>query len=482
MSQYAQVETKSYPSSHSPAELLTEMGVLNLRKAHMEIRAATSQPFSWVNMATVDKPIGPVLNAIQSSEVVNPPRSGHMGGTWTRIAQGGGGSVCLNQVIRQEGLGYPLILDTNQTPSADQQRGDTLYYPGTIFGENGNIELPLYTIDGIPVDRSEPRWTPLVMTEDCGELVPLTTLHRKDMTASGITDARFLSDVMIERESDVRTIFDQLLSRAEMEDNHAIQAQLLGLIANRAITRDGLVVNRKLLYGRDGYRINGLSLTKQELIDNLLLPFIIASDPTLIKSIKITEMPYISKEMLIVLMAVLNTDFYNGKESMTPLNPHIHWGAFQMAGAPPMHDGYFSGSVPGVKTLMQVIRADLSESVPPVYYVLLPAAPFTLWPSADDPQGQEIMSQLIAQVHQETDHLKNKPDPTRDGVKRSVSRWIEDATTQLPDYMISRFSSYDSPKTKALPPSPKMVKPVGFDDLTFRQASMLVGTLMDQVQ
>ncbi len=482
MSQGARAETGPGMPQQTPAELLVKMGVLDPRKVSMEMRSLPTRPFTWVNMATLDVPMGPTLNAIKESGVANPPRSGHLGGTWSRIAQGAGGSVSLNQVVRQEGVGYPLILDINQTPTTDGKSGDTLYYPGSIFTPEGETDLPFYTVDGQAVDRSQPRWTPLVMTPVDGELVPLTTVHRQDMQSNGVTDAKFVSDVMVERETDVRMMFDQMLSRAEMEDDLGAQQHLLTLISNRAVTRDGLVEDRRLMLGRDGYRVGGKTFSRNELVDQLLLPFQVASNPEILKTADITEMPHVSKEMLIVLMAALNTDFYNGRESMTPVNPHLHWGAFQMAGAPPMQDGYFSGSASGVKTLMQVLRADLADQIPPVYYVLMPAAPFTLWASEGDPAGQEMMAHLVSRVHEETDHLKGKPDPMKQGVARAVSGWMDDMGAELPPYLRSRFSSYDTPRTKASPPTPAMVKPPGYDELTFRQASMLVGTLMKEVQ
>jgi hypothetical protein len=107
----------------------------------------------------------------------------------------------------------------------------------------------------------------------------------------------------------------------------------------------------------------------------------------------------------------------------------------------------------------------------------LPAAPFILWPSEGDIDGQKAMAALIETVHERTGAFKGKPDNIIKGVNQAIGEWRENF--DLPPYMIDRFSSYKTPISAALPPSPTMVEPEGFDRLTWRQASTLVGFLLE---
>lgn len=468
-----------------PAELLGHLGVLSEdpQKARLELNGKKPRPsFEWVNFATTDIPIGKVSNTIISSGLVNPPRTAHIGGSWENIVRGGGASVALNQVVRQEGVGYPLIYDLNQTPTSDMKAGDTLYFPGVVFKDDSPIKLQLYTVDGEQVDQNRPRFSPLMLSKnpDNRVIVPLTQIHRQEMSRLGIDDALFISDLVVQKREAVTQIFRTLLNQIAKEDDDFFRRQFLKLIIDRGVRKDGLVNDQRTLWNRDGLTLGSQHYKDQEeFIAAILKPIEVASDPNIHLNSSLPDvMPLLSKEMLIVLMAVMNTDFYQGHSSLKPINPHLHWGAFQMAGAPPKYDGYFSGSVSGIRTIMTILRAG-NPDIPTVYYCLLPAAPFDLWASIDDPQGQSAIESLLKLVQDYTDKYKGKPNKIAKGVEQAVVEWLN--PDELPDYLISRFSGFDTPLTPILPPSPQMVKPQGFDTLTFRQVSMLIGELKERL-
>lgn len=465
----------------NPEQLLIDLGLTDQTRWPMERKELERKPFSWVNMATQDIPMGPALEAIRRSDLVNPPRTGHMGGLWRRIVRGGGGPLVLNQIIRQEKFGYPLIFDQNQIPTIDDNQGDTLYYPGTVFRDDEEFTLALYTIDGNPVDRRQPLYAPLMMVDIEDQHVSLPAFHQEEIKKL-MPEAVFLSQRITEQEDWVRELLNQMLNQAEKEDDFATKSQLLRLVADRVILPDGRVLNCPLSHRGGAYYLNGQNYSREEIINRLMIPFLYTADPDKYRLYLPDQMLRISKEMLIILMAVLNTDFYSGKQSLFPVNPHLHWGAFQMAGAPPKKDGYFSGSVNGLRILMSVIRAEMESLIPPVYYILMPASIFTLWPSAADQVGQEMMAELIEMVHKESDSYKGKPNKILEAIEKVVTDWYDMRKEGLPDYLRARFSSYDDSRTKAMPPSDQFIKPEGFDDLTFRQASIMVGSLLEVVK
>jgi len=464
----------------TPGDLLSQMGIVDPKKERMLVRELSGKQLEWTNLAVTDVAMGPVFAGLRESGLVDPPRTGHMGGVWSRIAEGAGGSLMLNQVIRQEGIGHPLIFDQNEIPV------DTLYYPGSIFNGHRREELPLYTWqDGqfAPAARDQSVFTPFVMTEKDGSLVPLTAVHKKDMETRGGGGFQYISDLVVSRSADTRELFAHLLDRAQMEDDLTEKNRLLAKIADRALSRSGHVADRPLTSSYGQLRVGDTSYTTDEVINMLMLPFHVGAEPELLKRIGELpkEMPRISKEMLAVLIAVLNADFVPGAEPLTPVNPHFHWGALQMAGAPPFVNGYFAGSASDIRSLMAVARVDAKEKIPPCYYILMPAAVCTLWPSRGEPQDIEAMNALVASLHRETDGARGKPNVIADKTRQAVSDWNETYGASISPSLRSRFSRYDSSASTATPASPIMVKPEGFDDLTFRQASMAVGALTQTV-
>lgn len=475
------------PSAHetlNPVELLEGMGILGERRLRELERGSIK--FWWVNLATTNVPIGPVLKGIANLKDLNPPRTAHLGGgVWERIAQGGGGSVAFNNVVFQEGAGYPLIFDLNQTPSWDRKGGDTLYFPGTVINDAGEaVELPLFTVSGEPVDRREPRFAFLLLAQNpVGEVKPLTQIHRESMEELGI-NVRTVSDFIVEHHETVTEYLTALLQQTDPDERYLFLRQ----IVNRTITGGGKEMRGggqpiPLRWNpwRKRYVIGNIEYpTEEQVVEQILRTYKIASNPSeYLREEEIPDaLPILSKEALIVLIALLRADQNLTQPPMQPFYPHFHWGGFQMAGAPPKIDGYFRGSVNNIRSILSTMRAARLD-IPPLFYVLLPAAPFNLWPSGEDWVTQEAMAQLIARVHEKTDGLARNPNKLIAGVEEVVNEWVSTTEKTLPYYFISRFSPYDTTMTGALPPSPGMVMPEGFDSLTFQQASLIVGCLTE---
>jgi hypothetical protein len=145
MSQGARAETGPGMPQQTPAELLVKMGVLDPRKVSMEMRSLPTRPFTWVNMATLDVPMGPTLNAIKESGVANPPRSGHSAAL-VAIAQGAGGSVSLNQVWAGRRRISPHTR-YHQTPTNRRKKRRHPVLSGQHLQQRVNRSA-FYTVDG----------------------------------------------------------------------------------------------------------------------------------------------------------------------------------------------------------------------------------------------------------------------------------------------------------------------------------------------
>lgn len=471
----------------SPAiELLRDTGIIKPGQERMVQSQLERQTphFEWANLATYDTPIGTALNVIQNTDFLSPPRTAHLGGAWTTIAQGGGAELSLNRTIPQEGLGHPLIFDVNQTPDAGNREGDTLYWPGRKFQTDGSsVDLPLYTWNGSAFekrDREHPFFVPYTVTRNGDGFTPLTRLHKEEMREHGELGFRFLSETIMANEAYVRDLCAKMLKQVENGDDLAFANKIAAGIANRTVTPDGKVYDRALqaAFG-GGFRVGENVYSADEVANLLLVPFAVAANPDLLdQPDRIpAHAPLFSKEMIITLMAVLNTHTEPRQDSFKPVNPHFHWGAFQMAGAPPQHKGYFSDSTAELRRLFGMARA-VDPDLPPTYYVLLPAAPFTLWPHEGHPNDIEATNELIGNIRAKTENFARKNQQMADGVEAVTREWLTKYGAHLSPYFLSRFSKKpDSSLSSALPISPKAVKPEGFDGLTFRQASMTIGAL-----
>ncbi len=472
---------------NSPHELLVRMGIVPERKIHDKVSELSRRNFEWVNLASGDVPIGPVLEAIKTSDTLNPPRTGHMGGVWQTIVQGGGAELMLNEAVRQQEVGYPLIFDFNEIPSADGRSGDTLYHPASIKTKSGWVDLDLYDAQGNPLDRSYPIYAPYAFTKVKGSLVPISAIHKTEMKGMG-SDIAFISEVFVKNAPRVRTLLNGLLSTASYGDDdpreQESQAKILKLIVDRSVNKDGRVRDTQLKRSRGKFTLAGTEYSQEQLVDMIMLSLEIADNPNIFRDryFEIPEhMPRISKELLAATMAVLDVDFTDGTQSLTPINPHFHWGAFQMAGAPPLQEGYFSSSAGGIAHLITMMRLT-DKTIPPVYYVLMPASIFTLLPSSCYPKDVTAVAELFQLIHERSDSYKGKPSNQMKAIQDVVQDWYSRNQTILSDSFKSRFSPYDSTRTNYIPYSPELTTPEGFDTLTFRQATIAVGYLKQVVQ
>jgi hypothetical protein len=117
-------------------------------------------------------------------------------------------------------------------------------------------------------------------------------------------------------------------------------------------------------------------------------------------------------------------------------------------------------------------------SVDPVCIVLLPAAAFMLCPSSAHPFDAELLSCLFARLGADDGSLP--ADRLQQAVEGITTRWLEDNADALSPYFVNRFwPRRGVMHVGDLPASGTPMVPHGFDDLSFRQACMVVGALYE---
>lgn len=476
----------------SPTTLVADLGLDDA--VAVEDLAERRRFFQGVHLGVRDTPIGTLLDLLRSEPTLSPPRSGHIG-NWDNIVRGRSGATDFNQAICTQGYGYPLIFGFTQTETADGLRGDGVYRPGSIVRGDAQQTLDLYTWDGRSFarrDRERALFCPFAQTESDGSLVPLTALHVQRMR--GLTPAlpfRLETDVILRHEDTARRMLTVLLEEAALRDNPRREfADLIGHLA----ALDGTVQRSEVRRDGRGYLIGDRRYAStSELVDHAMLTLRAVSEPESfaagIADLP-TALPVVSHLLLDVLSAYFGAhhpdlngpDFGGSGSSATkPFNAHLHWGARDMAGYPPVRRGYFmqKSTARSLRTICNTLGAHFPD-VDPLCFLLLPASVFMLCPTTAHPGDAEPVSALFRAVARATPAGDTRsPDVIAPAARSAVAAWSSTHGPALSPYFRHRFR----PRGTVLhpgevPSSSRPVEPEGFRDLTFRQAGLAVGALI----
>jgi hypothetical protein len=482
----------------TPVRRIAELGLLDgddtrgeqLTAAQVEEFRLRQRPFDRLHLGTTDVPVGRLLALLESDPVLRPPRTGHLG-NWEEIVQGRAGAMDFNKAICARGLGYPLIYCFNQTEDDALLAGDWVYLPGSLVEHGRRTELPLFTWDGarcIRRTREVPLFTPFVLTEVDGGLVPIVEVHWSRMRRFQEFDFRLEAAAIREHEPLVRAILHVLLEEAAVQENPRRSFQDL---LSHQVALDGRIWRCELQREAGSYRMGGASYaTTDELVEAAMLPFLAATEPERFFA-QLPDLPRhlpVMSNVLASMLSALLSTHYPGcrieRATMTqPFNPHFHWGARDMAGYPPRRKGYFAerSTAKSGRKICQVI-VDRFASVDPILFVLMPAAIFMLCPADAYPRDSDLVSELIHSVRQATEGLADRPESMMAAVDSAVQRWLERATHALSGYFLNRFGARRGVLNAGeLPTYSDPVEPEGFRELTLRQACMIVGALAEAV-
>lgn len=445
--------------------------------------------FDWIHLGTTNVKIGTLLSLFETTPHLLPPRTGHIG-NWEQIARGRSRMMDFNKAICSQGYGYPLIYCFNQTESNDLQRGDSVYLPGSVIEQDERIELPLYTWNGkgfVEQSRENPLFTPFVQTKWDGKLIPLIQLHKNRMQKfQGMMNFRFESTVVQKHESSIKRILYELLDDARRHENPRSLHQ--DLISHQ-VTLDGRMYRADLICEGEGYRMGESTYSSlTELVEATMLPFQAVNEPekffSRIGSIP-RSLPLISNVVMRIFSCIFGTHYPDtniDRSLMTiPFNPHFHWGARDMGGYPPKRKGYFASrsKIRSYRRICDTI-IDKFPEIDPIMIIMIPAVVFSLCPADVYEKDSHLLAKLFEQVKNATDHLSGEPDEMMLEVERVTGQWLSEARSSLSKYWMSRFT----PKSGILNGEKvhdfsNPIEPDGFRELTFQQACMIVGVLME---
>lgn len=487
------LESTIETSLRTPLQLLQALDLLGdgapgekLPWSRVEQFAQRSRAFDWLHLGQTDIEVGQLLDLLRGQPQLLPPRTGHMG-NWQDIVQGRAGAMDFNRPSATGGLGYPLIYAFNQTEDASLENGDWVYLPGSLIDRGQRTLLNLHTWDGAAFalrDRSRSLFTPFVMAEANGELQPLTGIHWRRMQK--FEGFRFgLEATALCRDTDLlRSILVTLLEDASAQANPRAAFQE---VLSHQVGLDGRMLRESVQRVGDGYRMGEVEYPSSEaLADAMLLSLQAVSEPDAFFA-KIATLPEHMPTMANTLARMLSGFFSTHypdvpieRVSMTqPFNPHFHWGARDMAGYPPVRAGYFSRKT-RARSASKICQAIIRNhaQVDPLLFVLMPAAMFMLCPTTAHERDHAPVDDLIARVRR----VVGRGETARGAMQAlngAVRDWLAEVEGQLSGYFLNRFYRRRGVLHAGdLPERSDPLEPVGFRQMTLRQACMTVGALM----
>lgn len=479
----------------TPLELVKEIGLLDnitktskLSDLNLKNYETREKSFDWIHLGSTNLKIGNLLSSIKNTKYLLPPRTGHIG-NWNDIALGRSGMIDYNKTIcAEQNVGYPLVYAFNQTEDDNLSSGDWIYMPGSLIEDGTRVPLSLYTWNGIRFakrTREQSYFTPFVQTEILGDLIPLVKLHWDRMNQYEGFNFKLEASIIWEKKELFRDILYVLLESATSESNQ--QRALLDILSHMVST-DGVISRSNLTFDGSGYLIGDTYYKNSgALVEAALIPFMAACEPNVFFS-NISEfpkdIPVASNNVVAIISAMFNTHYpgcdVNRKLMTTPFNPHLHWGAIGMAGYPPIKKGYFAekSSIKTSTNISQTIVNSFNE-IDPIFFILIPASAFTICPTSHHHNDLELINELINNILNQT-NTNSETDILLREVYQIVDSWLNINKNKLSLYFINRFASRRSVLNQIeLPNYSDTIVPEKFEELTFRQSSMIVGVLIE---
>ncbi|MFB1485119.1 DUF6025 family protein [Corallococcus sp. RDP092CA] len=447
--------------------------------------------FDWVDLGQTELPLGTLFEAIRRVPRLRPPRTGHIG-NWEEIVQGRAGALDFNKAIVDRGLGYPLIYSLTRTEDHGLENGDTVYVPGSLVHQGARRELPLYTWDGADFarrTREAPLFTPFVLAEVDGARIPVVSLHWRKLERHPVFPFVQEETFFRTHEPAVRAALEVLLEAARHQKNP--RNAYFDLISHQ-IGLDGSMQRVGVEPEGAGYRMGEVFYASAaELVDASMIPYRAATDPMgFVANVASLPqwLPRLSGTVTTLLLAMLNTHYPDGavdRATMTrPFNPHLHWGARDMAGYPPVRPGYFarSSSIKSAQWICDTLIKHFQD-FDPLLFVLAPAAVFMLCPSSSHPCDAERVADLFHALAGIAPPGEASPEAAMDPVREVVQGWLARSRPELSSYFLSRFHPRRGlAQDGEVPAHSDVVEPEGFRGLSVAQACRVVGALVQLLE
>jgi Family of unknown function (DUF6025) len=453
-----------------------------LARLHLGQRA-----FDWVHLGKSDLPIGRLIELLQTTPGMAPPRTGHLG-DWSDIAAGRSGLLDYNKVICGDlAAGAALLIDTTSVETSTLDDGDRIYLPGSTVtrGRRRLLELFARTADGLSrLERNKTWFLPFTLTRVDGQVRLLSDLHRARNARLTLATDHVTARLLYDR-ARLEALLRMTLTAAATAPRR--ETMLRWLFAS-VVGTDADRRQATLGYHDDhSFALGGERLTLDELIARALLPALVMNDPAtkeehLRGRRAAVQVPVMSNLLVTLLLVLLGAHLDPRRPDLlrrAPVDVHLHWGAVGMAGFPPAKRGYFeSGEYP--RRLRPFFDAAVNggHGVSPTLFVVAPAVIFSLLPRAGNPGEARLVRELFGRVLDS--RARQGHQDRAASVERTVKDWLARVHPHLSAFYLRQFNGVRS--LLAAAPPPKTAAPVVCEEflaLTCQEATMIVGALQE---
>lgn len=470
------MDYKSSSTSSTESSFQKKLELFNSRKL----------AFDWIHAGNLQVKIGDTIRFIKKNKSILPLRSGHLG-NWQEIFNGRSGALDHNNIVcTEKNIGYPYIMDFNQTENDTMNNGDTVYLPGSVISNRCRQKLSLFTWNGKNFENSSREFSyfaPFVLANIGGQLTSLTEIHRQSIAA--FNNVKFYSALMVDNKEMISLIVKELLEYI-IKNNCAVK---LEDIINRAVSPNGIVMQCKLHFKNGGFYLHNTYYSSIEsLVETIFIVCQSAYNPTFfINNVKSfpQNMPLLSLQFHYILCCILNTHYnpsilqqHKYIINNTMLNCHLHWGAYDSAGYPPCSKGYFRKKAKEIGKLHELIM-HLFSNIKPIFFVLLPSAIFNLLPTSAYENDYKLIDQLFLSILRISD---SDPKILMNSIKNKVKDWLDTNQKNISSYYLNRFAKRRCVFSGVLFEKSHALNLSSFEELSIQQACMILGAIHEALE
>jgi hypothetical protein len=299
-----------------------------------------------------------------------------------------------------------------------------------------------------------------------GGRLPLCAFHRRRFARLPGFGARLEAEMLWDDRARLRQRLVALLEWARDGGSRRALTAVIG----KFVTPSGLPVEAPPSWSGDRLTIGGYCLgTAEQVAEAALLPFRAIAQPGDLEAM-LRDAPAavpVPSGLAMTLLSALATTV-GGEGDAGPL--HLHWGARDMAGYPPLRGGYLGerSNRDRLRAMARALARDGAEAEP-VTMVLLPAAVFMLAANDREVRDPALVDQLLLALREQPADLA--------GAEKAVRAWLAGAGGAVSPYFLGRFRRR-SPEPPSVPAAPgRPVLTDRFLATSVADACLLVGAL-----
>ncbi|MCW1249353.1 DUF6025 family protein [Acaricomes phytoseiuli] len=404
-------------------------------------------------------------------------RSGHIG-NWETIWAGQAGLLDYNRYIcRDLRLGTPVVHAHTFTETLAMDDGDTIYLPAGQVHQKRYRRLPVFIKRGqrfIETSPDESICAAFAYVETGTGIAPLIQSRAEELEM--FDEATTIPTILCDDPELLHRALTALVDKALNSPGELSLKQVFGSSVSYQGKRGAAPEVMGSEFIVSGTRYGSIGDLVEATISGLRFGALDHPETHSVPHPEDHYLPLLGATALLCLFAYI--DCFQTKSPI-----HTHWGAVSMAGCPPISGGYFSRRA-NRRTLRQISNAlaGLEEISASPHFTLLPAPILSLLPPAEFDVDCALADSLMNSVRDSTGASAPDAQVATEEIRSIVQKWLNEHSGDLDPYYVDRFRMTRSVFSGAAdgPVDGTPHSPAALGSLTMRQASLLLGVLMEE--